>query len=160
MKKFQPTQNFQNKLCNCKQKSECPLEGQCLKKEIVYQATVNSEGGKMENYVGLTANTFKESFSGHLFNFNHENSKGTTLSAHIWKLKNENKEYEISWKILQHAKPFTPENGQCALCTAEKKIIIFKPESATLNTRNELGAHCKHKQTKLLYKKPRKKDKT
>ena len=41
-----------------------------------------------------------------------------------------------------------------------KKIIIFKPESATLNTRNELGAHCKHKQTKLLYKKPKKKDKT
>ena len=42
----------------------------------------------------------------------------------------------------------------------KKKIIIFKPKSATLNTRNELGAHCKHKQTKLLYKKPRKKDKT
>ena len=49
---------------------------------------------------------------------------------------------------------------KCALCTAEKKIIIFNPESATLNTRNELGAHCKHKQTKLLYKKPKKKDKT
>ena len=127
------------------------MGGQCMKKEIVYQATVNSEGGKVENCVGLTANTFKERFSGHLFNFKHENSKGTTLSAYIWKLKNETKKY---------VKPFTPENGQCALCTAEKKIIIFNPESATLNTRNELGAHCKHKQTKLLYKKPKKKDKT
>lgn len=47
-------------------------------------------------------------------------------------------------------KPFTPENGQCALCTAEEKIIIYNPESATLNTRNELGARCKHTiQTRL-----------
>ena len=54
-----------------------------MKKEIVYQATVNSEGGKIENYVGLTANTFKERFSGHLFNFKHENLKGTPL-VHIF----------------------------------------------------------------------------
>ena len=117
-------------------------------------------GGETETYVGLTANTFKKRHSGHTFNFKHEDSKGTTLSAYIWKLKNQNKDYEISWKILQHAKPFTPVNGQCALCTAEKKIIIFKPDLATLNTRNELGAHCKHKESKLLYKKPKEKGKT
>ena len=107
MKNTQPTQNLQEKLCNCRKKSECPLGGQCLKKEIVYQATVNSEGGETETYVGLTANTFKKRHSGHTFNFKHEDSKGTTLSAYIWKLKNQNKNYEISWKILQHTKPFT-----------------------------------------------------
>ena len=155
--KYSTNPKFTRKTRN---KSECPLGGQCLKKEVIYQATVNSEGGETENYVGLTANTFKERYSGHTFNFNHEDSKGTTLSAYIWKLKNQNKNYEISWKILQHAKPFTPVNGQCALCTAEKKTIIFKPELATLNTRNELGAHCKHKQSKLLYKKPKVKEKT
>ena len=57
-------------------------------------------------------------------------------------------------------KPFTRVNDQCALCTAEKKVIIFKPDLATLNTRNELGAHCKHKESRLLYKKPKEKDKT
>ena len=108
----------------------------------------------------MVPNTYKERFSGHLFNFKHENSKGTTLSAYIWKLKNENRKYEFSWKILQHAKPFTPENGQCALCTAEKKIIIFKPELSSLNSRNELGAHCRHKKSRLLFKKSRAKEKT
>ena len=117
-------------------------------------------GGGTQNYVGLTANTFKERYSGHVFNFKHQDSKGTTLSSHIWKLKNENKRYEISWKILEHARPFTPTNEQCALCTAEKKIIIYQPEKASLNTRNELGAHCKHKESRLLFKKPRLKDKT
>ena len=160
MNNFKPKQNTQDKLCNCKKKEDCPLGGQCLKKELIYQATVKCEGGETQNYVGLTANTFKERYSGHNFNFNHQDSKGTTLSAHIWKIKNENKRYEISWKILEHAKPFTPTNEQCALCTAEKKIIIYQPENATLNTRNELGAHCKHKQSRLLFKKPRLKDKT
>ena len=81
------------------------------------------------------------------------------MSAYIWQLKSEGKKFEINWKILKHAKPFIPANGQCALCTAEKDIIIFKPEFAKLNTRNELGAHCMHKQSKLLYKKPKIKDK-
>ena len=74
-----------------------------MKKRIIYEATVNSEWGKTKNYVVLTANTFKERFSGHLFNFHHKNSKGTTLRAHIWKLKNENKKFDKSWKI--HTKP-------------------------------------------------------
>ena len=86
-----------------------PTGGQCMNQKIIYQATLNSKWGKIEDYVDLTANTFKERFSGHLFNFNHKNSKGTTLSAHIWKLKNENKQYDKSWKILQRTKPFTPK---------------------------------------------------
>ena len=90
-----------------------------MKKELIYQATVKIEGGEAQNYVGLTANSFKERYSGHLFNFNHEESQGTTLSAFIWQLKSEGKRFDINWKILKHAKPFTPANGQCALCTAE-----------------------------------------
>ena len=139
-KNAEPPQNELQKLCNCRKKEDCPLQGQCLKKELVYQATVTSEGGNI-------GNTFKKRYTGHLHNIKHENSNGTTLSAHIWKLKKENKKFEITWKILKHAKPFTPVSAQCALCTAEKSIIIFKQEMATLNTRNELGSHCKHKKS-------------
>ena len=102
--------------------------------------------------MGLTANTFKKRYSGHLHNLRHENSNGTTLSAYIWKLKKENKQFEITWKILNHAKPFSPINRKCALCTSEKSTIIFKPDFATLNTRNELGSHYKHKNSRLLDK--------
>ena len=31
------------KLCNCRDKSKCPLDGKCLTKEVVYQATVVSD---------------------------------------------------------------------------------------------------------------------
>ena len=72
------------KLCNCRQKEDCPLGWQCLKNVLVYQAT---EGGEARNYMDFTANSFKERYSGHLFKFDHEESKGTTLSAYSWQLK-------------------------------------------------------------------------
>ena len=148
---LQNLQNLQNN-CNCRKRDECPLNGNCQEKEVIYQATVKSEGVPDENYIGLTAGTFKKRFDGHNSNFRSKEVKGTTLSKYIWKLKDDGKIFEIDWKIICNAKPFSPVNEQCALCTAEKFYIIFKPELATLNKRNELGAHCKHKQMVLLDK--------
>ena len=31
----------------------------------------------------------------------------TELSKHLWKLKDENKEYTVTWKIVAKAKPYT-----------------------------------------------------
>ena len=153
----QPPQNLQQNQnlqpnCNCQKKEKCPLMGQCQTKSIVYQATVISEGSRNENYIGLTAGTFKKRFDGHTFNFRNEHSKGTTLSSYIWQLKKQGKSYEILWREICKASPFSPVTGQCALCTAEKFHIIFKPELASLNSRNELGAHCRHKKSVLLDK--------
>ena len=125
--------------------------GQCQTKSVVYQATVLSEGSRNQTYVGLTAGTFKKRFDGHTFNFRNENSKGTTLSSYIWKLKREGKSYEILWREICKASPFSPVTEQCALCTDEK-FHIYKPDLGSLNLRNELGAHCRHKQSVLLDK--------
>ena len=38
--------------CNCRKKEECPLNGYCLTKEIVYQAKVTTQE-KSETYIGL-----------------------------------------------------------------------------------------------------------
>ena len=32
------------KKCSCSKNTECPLEGECLAKEMIYQATVKCEG--------------------------------------------------------------------------------------------------------------------
>ena len=49
-----PTQQSRDG-CNCRKKNECPLEGQCLQTNVVYQATVTSEAST-ESYVGLATN--------------------------------------------------------------------------------------------------------
>ena len=42
--------NDMNK-CNCRDKLNCPLNGNCLQKCIVYRATVKSDRGEV-NYLG------------------------------------------------------------------------------------------------------------
>ena len=68
-----------------------------------------------------------------------------TLSRHIWSLKRENIQYELSWKILTRGRVFNPVTKTCQLCLKEKFLIIFSPEGATLNKRNELFSTCRHR---------------
>ena len=42
----QPVQDQNVKMCNCRNENDCPLEGECLQKEIVYQATVTTREEK------------------------------------------------------------------------------------------------------------------
>ena len=117
-----------------------------------YQAQVDTTNSK-ETYVGLTANSFKARYSGHKTSFTKkERKKETTLSKHIWALKEKNEAFNISWKILSRAQPFSQVTGLCQLCTREKYFIVFKQELGTLNSRNELLGSCRHKQTNLLSK--------
>ncbi|KAL9988993.1 hypothetical protein ACROYT_G003495 [Oculina patagonica] len=37
-----PEETTQPKTCNCRQPEKCPLEGECLVKEVVYQATITT----------------------------------------------------------------------------------------------------------------------
>ena len=139
--------------CNCTNKEECPLEGKCRAKNIIYQAEVKSEQvpPTVETYVGLTATEFKLRYSNHMTSIRH-NKTSTTLSSHIKKLKSEKVKYTLKWKIVGRAQPFSPVTGVCALCTLEKFFIITKPHMATLNRKEEIFNYCLHKRKLLLDK--------
>ena len=122
---------------------------------MVYQSTI-TENNNVEKYVGLTADTFKERHYGHKQDFkNTEKRTSTTLAGHVWNLKDQGKDFEIHWKVICRASPFSPITGICNLCTSEKWQIIYKPETATLNRRKELFNHCRHKVKQLIVKKIR-----
>ena len=124
--------------CNCPKNAVCPLEGECLAKEIIYQATVKSEG-KEETCVGLTATDFKSRLANHKASFKMKSKSNTTeLSKYVWQLKEKNLDYSIKWKILSRAPQYNNKTKKCNLCIAEKLFIICKPNSASLNKRNEL----------------------
>ena len=136
--------------CNCRD-FPCPLNGDCqAAKSIVYKATVVDGNNNIETYTGLTKNTFKERFYGHTASFNNRNTDGTTLSTHIWKLKDEGTNYDIHWSVIEKAREFNPTTRKCTLCLKEKYHIIFEPSGATLNSRSELYSTCRHRLSKLL----------
>ena len=50
------------KICNCRNREECPLDGKCLRECIVYKATVTeTESNNKETYI----NTFKTRYNLH-----------------------------------------------------------------------------------------------
>ena len=50
----------QTRPCSCRNKTSCPLQGKCLQKGVIYQATtMQSNTGKQDTYIGVTENEFK-----------------------------------------------------------------------------------------------------
>ena len=93
-------------------KEVCPLDGECLVSEVVYQATVKAQDAQ-ETHIGLYRN--------HQMSFRHVKRRNETeLSKHLWKLKDESKEFTVTWKIIAEAKPYTNFTKRCNLCTTEK----------------------------------------
>ena len=138
--------------CNCTRAiGPCPLGGNCLVDSVVYKAEVKDANSNCSTYTGLTSNTFKQRYYGHRHSFKYRNSDhSTTLSSHIWDLRDENENYEIQWSIIDRAPDFNPITRKCRLCIKEKYYIIFQPEGASLNHRSELYSTCRHRTKQLL----------
>ena len=137
------------KLCNCRKKDSCPLNGECLQPAVIYQAKVTrSDNSQSETNVGLTESEFKTRY--HTNSFRNAKSKNSTeLSKYIWHLKENKIDYDITWSVIGHAKPYNSANKRCNLCLSEKYVIIYEPHRCTLNKRNELVLACRHRNKML-----------
>ena len=121
-----PTQSCIVKLCNCRDRSKCPLDGKCLTKEVVYQATVVSEQ-EMATYVGITGDEFKIRYRNHLSSFKNVSKRNSTeLSKFIWTLKDRKADYTLTWNIIARAKAYSSGSKYCNLCVTEKFFIMCK----------------------------------
>ena len=124
----------------------------CQTDHVIYRATVTDKNQNINTYTGLTSNTFKRRFDGHTFSFNNRGENSTTLSTHVWDLRDKNQTFDLKWEIIDRAPDFNPTNRKCRLCNKEKFHIIFQPEGATLNRRSELFSTCRHRKKLLLEK--------
>ena len=106
---------------------------------------------------GLCSTTFKERLGVHKQSFKDETKNQAFLSKYIWDLKRKNKKFEVTWKIKDRGQPFSPVTGKCQLCTKEQFHIMFRPEGAEIDSRQEVFSACVHKISRLLIKRERKK---
>ena len=142
------------KTCSCpkNRKNECPLDQKCLTDNLVYQATVTLPNNETKTYIGQTSTDFKARLSTHKHSFKNPNVNQTRLSKYILQLKSEGVEPDISWKMIDRGKPYSPVTGVCQLCVKEAFYILFRPELAQLNSRSEIFSNCFHKKSALLVK--------
>lgn len=137
--------------CNCQTgTSNCPLQGNCLQKEIIYKATVKTSTEE-KTYIGQAGNTFKERYGDHKSSISHKiyESK-TALSKHIWKVKENKLDFDLQWQKVAGASTYRPEMGKCNLCNLEKTIILYANDTHLLNKKSELMNKCRHRNKHLL----------
>ena len=133
--------------CNCRNRQQCPLDGHCLTKEVMYEATVEADTPRYEarTYKGITERTFKERFKEHNKTFRDPKLKADSqLSTEVWKIKQAGGTPVITWKILQKSRTYNPSTQRCALCTTEKLAIAEHTAKDLLNKRSEIIAKCRH----------------
>ena len=129
------------------------MEGRCLTDSVVYVASVTETGtGKTETYTGLTGNRFKERYYKHCSDMrNAKDRNNTSLSAHVWSLKDQNLSYSIKWDFIEKAPTFNPVTKKCRLCLKEKYHILYNNNNnSTLNRRQEIFNTCRHRKQRLL----------
>ena len=69
------------KLCNCRQRVNCPTDGKCLTRSVVYKAEVTStDNNTTQTFIGVTANDFKTRYRNHLKSLYATKSTSTKLS--------------------------------------------------------------------------------
>ena len=76
----------------------------------------------------------------------------TTLSSYVWDLKDKGVDFNLEWRFIGRAKTFSTVSEICNLCTLEKYHILFTPQMATLNKKEEINNWCPHKKDILLDK--------
>ena len=150
-----PVQRPFNSNCNCRGgTTKCPMEdARCKDASVLYQATVEEEGKPDQTYTGVAATSWKIRYGNHKSNFTHSAQRvKSSLAGHIWKLKDEGRQYALKWRTLARLPTYNPSTNSCRLCLCEKYTIMFKPELASLNQRDEFFTHCRHREAKLLDK--------
>ena len=136
--------------CSCRVKDNCLLDGKYLREYIVYQANAVTNN-EYKEYFGTAEGEFKLRHNNHTMSFRHKKRvNDTELSKYLWKLKEENADYNLQWSIKAYASPYKCGTRKCDLCLTEKMIIARSDPRKLLNKRTELVSKCRYTNKFLL----------
>ena len=126
--------------CNCRNKNECPLNGNCKVQNVIYKCTVSAtQTFKQRVYLGIAKANWKQRFS-------KKSIRTTALSSYLWDLKeNHNQIPKLTWSIVRFAPGYLNISKRCLLCLHEKLLILnYHNPAELLNKRSKLMAKCCH----------------
>ena len=144
------TSTTPKRLCNCRNKDTCPLDGCCLKQCFIYKAEVHIDND-CKIYYGAVEGDFKFRYNNHTNSFrNRYYEQDTELSKYIWKLKDLGKVFILKWSIAAYASTYRCGTRHCDLCKTEKNIIVRVDQKYLLNKCTEFILKCRHRNKLLL----------
>ena len=123
--------------CNCPRnvRDNCPLDGQCYIENCVYNAEVTTDDGNpSKDYIGVSKPPFKMRLAVHKKSFEDREYDPSSLSEHIWELKDKGISYTIKWSLLRKTAGYNSVTKSCSLCLTEKLLIAeYKNKKRLIN---------------------------
>ena len=130
---FRKKEYSEKRSCDSRVEDNCRLDGKCLHKCIAYQANVITNN-ECKEYFGTAEGEFKLCYNNHTMSFTHKKHvNDTELSTYLWKLKEENADYNLQWSIKAYAFAYKYGTRKCDLCLIEKMIIAGSDPKKLLN---------------------------
>ena len=156
-KKFEEN-NALEKSCNCQASRTCPLKGNCVVEDVIYQGELLKEGqaeGEGQLYLGLASGSFKKRLANPNQSFRDGSKrKISKLYEAVWDLKDRGiHEFKVEWSIIAHETGFNKKTRKCQLCLREKVEILkalVKHTERVLNKRQELYRRCLYRRKHFL----------
>ena len=139
--------NEDERLCNCRDPEQCPVNGECLATGSLYEANicVNIPQYEVKKYKGIAETAIKQRIKNHEKSFIHcKYRSDSALSIEYWNIKNKGGIPEVKWKILRKCQGYNPQSKRCVLCLSEKLEILENLGTNQLNKRNEIVSKCRH----------------
>ena len=65
----------QNLSCNCRNTLECPLDGTCRARNVIYNCVVSAANKPHKVYIGLTEDEWKKRYYNHTKSFRNKNMR-------------------------------------------------------------------------------------
>ena len=132
------------KTCICRQKTGCPMDGNCLSEYLIYKASVNTTTNKY--YYGTCENTFKEPYNNYKCYFRNKScEKNTELSKYVWELKEIDVNRFINWDIAMKSQKHVCGSRKRDLCICKTLLIASVDVNDLLNKRDEHLSKCRHR---------------
>ena len=101
----------------------------------------NVTNNECKEYFGTAEGEFKLRYNNHTMSFRHKKRvNDTELSKYLWKLKEENADYNLQWSIKAYASPYKCGTRKCDLCFTEKMIIVRSDPKKLLKKTNRVGS--------------------
>ena len=121
------------------------MNGECLIQCLVYKAA-STTSNNSSVYYGTSEGEFKTRYDNHTKSLRQrECMNATKLSKHVWNLKRDGFDINLSWKIHEKVSPYQCGSKHWNLCLSEKVSIIFADPDTLLNKRTEPISKCCHR---------------
>ena len=114
--------------CPAKDKPTCPLAGECLAENIIYQAKIKAlppkraeledeelmdpRLGKVQTYLGRTKPNWKSRLGNHTASFKNIGQRTDSgLSKYVWDLKGQKRGFKLSWSLIARSTSGSPASA-------------------------------------------------